>query len=226
MEAQELRALIEQNLKLEEQLTKKNQQYIFDLRKAMSNANLSEEKQITALAEMLPQLVETQKSGQTARQLFGTVTERVAAITHEPVEVKEVGMKEMVIDNSLLLFALLALMSVVMPMFLNGQPQGILSLIIGSISGGFAFYYLYDKIYQYDRPGADRSQKPSALKTLGISLVGMLGWSLFFIGSMFIPANINVVLQPVYTLILAVGAYLLRRYLRKKNNIGTSMFTR
>ena len=224
MEAQELRDLIEQNLKLEEQLTKKNQQYIFDLRKAMNSANLSEEKQITALAEMLPQLVETQKAGQTARQLFGTVTERVTALTNEPLVVKEAGMKEMVIDNSLLLFALLALMSVIMPVLLKGQPQGIFTLIIGSISGGFAFYYLYNKIYQYDRPGADRSQKPSALKTLGISLIGMLGWSLFFIGSMFIPGN--VVLQPIITLILAVGAYLLRRYLRKKNNIVTNMFTR
>ncbi|MGX6962727.1 DUF1129 domain-containing protein [Vagococcus xieshaowenii] len=226
MEAQELRALIEKNLELEEKLTKKNQQYIFDLRKAMNGANVSDEKQITALADMLPQLVETQKTGQTARQLFGTVTERLELIANEPVEVKEVGMKEMVIDNSLLLFALLGVMSVVMPMFLNGQPQGILTLIIGSISGGVAFYYLYNKVYQYDRPGADRSQKPGAGKTFAISMLAMLGWSVFFIGSMLIPGSINVVLQPVITLILSVGAYLLRRYLRKKNNIMTNMFSR
>ena len=86
MEVETLREYVAQNRELETQLTKRNQQYIFDLKKALNAANLSEEELAVVLHEMLPVLVREQKSGVTARQLFGTVSERTDAIINKPAQ--------------------------------------------------------------------------------------------------------------------------------------------
>lgn len=88
MEPEKLQTLQAENVQLEEKLTKRNEQYIFDLKKALKAANLTDEQTIVALNEMLPTLVEEQKSGKTARQLFGTVSERLDAIVNKPAEQK------------------------------------------------------------------------------------------------------------------------------------------
>ena len=80
MEAEALRAIVAENRQLEQNLTKRNEQYIFDLKKSLKAANLSEEELALALHGILPELVAGQKTGKTARQLFGTVSERTEAI--------------------------------------------------------------------------------------------------------------------------------------------------
>ena len=89
MEAEALRAIVAENRQLEQNLTKRNEQYIFDLKKSLKAANLSEEELALALHGILPELVAGQKTGKTARQLFGTVSERTEAILNKPAEVKE-----------------------------------------------------------------------------------------------------------------------------------------
>lgn len=44
MEAEALRAIVAENRQLEQNLTKRNEQYIFDLKKSLKAANLSEEE--------------------------------------------------------------------------------------------------------------------------------------------------------------------------------------
>ena len=63
MEPETLRNYVSENRELEQQLTKRNQQYIFDLKKSLEAANLSEEEKTIALHEMLPVLVKEQKGG-------------------------------------------------------------------------------------------------------------------------------------------------------------------
>ncbi len=65
MEAEKLREYVAQNREWEKQLTKRNQQYIFDLNKALDAANLPEEEKVQVLHEMLPVLVKEQKDGRT-----------------------------------------------------------------------------------------------------------------------------------------------------------------
>lgn len=62
MEPETLRNYVSENRELEQQLTKRNQQYIFDLKKSLEAANLSEEEKTIALHEMLPVLVKEQKA--------------------------------------------------------------------------------------------------------------------------------------------------------------------
>lgn len=62
MEPEKLQTLQAENNQLEAKLTKRNEQYIFDLKKALKAANLTDEQTIVALNEMLPILVEEQKN--------------------------------------------------------------------------------------------------------------------------------------------------------------------
>ena len=132
MEPETLRSYVSENRELEKQLTKRNQQYIFDLKKSLEAANLSEEEKTVALHEMLPILVQEQKGGKTARQLFGTVSERTEAIITKPVEQKESGPFLMWLDNTLLILGIFGLMLGVMGVFTKGQaqPYGLLTLFL------------------------------------------------------------------------------------------------
>ena len=63
MESEQLREIVKDNNQLEEKLTKRNQQYIFDLKKSLEEANLSEEEKVKELHDILPTLVSEQKGG-------------------------------------------------------------------------------------------------------------------------------------------------------------------
>ena len=68
--------------------------------------NLSEEEQTKTLHEMLPILVKEQKAGKTARQLFGTVSEKMDSLLAEPPVEENASPWWMWLDNTLLIFGL------------------------------------------------------------------------------------------------------------------------
>lgn len=231
MEEQDLlRQMMAKNRELEKQLTKRNEQYIFDLKKAMNVANLSEEEKVKVLDEMLTPLVEGQKTGKTARQLFGTVSERLEVILNAPKPSRLGSRNELWLDNSLLMFGFLSLMAGLLPMLsktpTTSQQGGLFTLLIGSISGGYAFYLIYKYIYSYDHPDADKSKKPGIWKSMLLMAGIMLGWMVVFMLTAFIPPTINIVFQPAVYVVIGAGALALRYYLRKKLNLTGSMFIR
>lgn len=231
MEELELRETVAKNRELETQLTKRNEQYIFDLKKSLNAANLSEELQAVALSSILPELVEGQKTGKTARQLFGTVGERTELILAAPAPSKEGTMYEMWLDNSLLIFVFLTvLMAGVMPLLTKNaaasQQQGIISILVGAITGGYAFYLIHKFVYRYDRPGVDQTGRPGGFKSMLIMIGVMLVWMFLFMLSAFIPPIINPVLDPTINVALGAAAFGLRYFLKKKYNIRGSILQR
>lgn len=225
MESETLRDIVSENRELEQKLTKRNEQYIFDLKKSLVAANLSEEAQALALHEILPHLVEGQKSGKTARQLFGTVAERTESILNKPTEAPESTPVLMWLDNTLLLFGVMTIMFSVMMMWSKGksQPLGILTLALASMAGGYAFYLMYKYVYQYDRPGVDKSKRPGWFKT-GLILVGaFLLWIAVFGGSAMLPPVINPVFDPIVVIIIGGVALGVRYLLKKKYNMRSSL---
>ncbi|EOT39834.1 DUF1129 domain-containing protein [Enterococcus dispar] len=224
MDAEALRAMVAENRALEPQLTKRNQQYIFDLKKSLEAANLSEAEMATALNEILPILVKEQKGGKTARQLFGTVSERTEAILAKPEPKKETRPVLMWADNVMFIFGLFAVMLGLMRLFTKDtgqQTYGLLTLIIASLFGGYAFYLMYKYIYQYERPGADKSKRPKLWKTMLILVPVFFLWILVFTVSAMLPFNI--VLDPFIQLVLGAAVFALRWYLKKKYNIEGSL---
>lgn len=225
MEVEALRELVTENRELEQKLTKKNEQYIFDLKKALRAANLSEESQTVALHDILLQLVEGQKSGKTARQLFGIVSERTEAILNEPEELPESPAILMWLDNTLLLMGIMMIILSVTSMFSSAKSQqlGLVTFIVTAMAGGYLFYVSYKYIYQYDRSGADKSQRPGWLKT-GVALMGaMLLMVLVFTGSAFLPSILNPVLDPTIAILLGAIVLVVRYFLKKKYNMKSSL---
>src|SRR5699024_11996691 len=161
---------VAQNRELETQLTKRNQQYIFDLKKALNAANLSEEELTVVLHEMLTVLVREQTSGVTARQLFGTVSERTDAIINKPAqETKPNSQPGMIwLDNFLLLLGLFGLFIGLVAQFSKGQaqPYGVLTLFGTAAFWGWVFYLMHRYVYQYQIPGADVINRPRWSKVI------------------------------------------------------------
>ena len=106
MEPETLRSYVSENRELEKQLTKRNQQYIFDLKNLWRQLIFLKKKKLSHYMRCLPILVQEQKGGKTARQLFGTVSERTEAIITKPVEQKESGPFLMWLDNTLLILGI------------------------------------------------------------------------------------------------------------------------
>ncbi|MDT2757933.1 DUF1129 domain-containing protein [Enterococcus asini] len=229
MEPETLRQYVAENRELETQLTKRNQQYIFDLKKALHAANLSEKELTVALHDILPTLVEEQKTGKTARQLFGTVSERTEAILAEPAAApQETKPVLMWLDNSLFILGVFGLMVGVMGLLASGKAQmyGVFSLLVGSALGGLVFYLFYKFFYQYEQPGADKSKRPKLWKAMllmvPIFFIWMLLWS---VTSLPMFDAINPVLPPIGTMIVGGVALLIRWYLKKTFNIQSSFAT-
>ncbi|MEY8446215.1 DUF1129 domain-containing protein [Enterococcus ratti] len=226
MESEQLREIVKENNRLEEKLTKRNQQYIFDLKKSLEAANLSEAEKVKALHDILPVLVSEQKGGKTARQLFGTVSERTEAIINKPTEV-QVNTKPVLmwLDNTLLLLGLLSIMIAITGLFSRGTTPayGISTLVFGSAVGGWVFYLMYKYIYQYEYPGADRSKKPGMGKTLLILGGTTLIWVMAFSATTLLPPIMNPLLDPVIIVIIGAASLALRYYMKKKYGIIGSL---
>lgn len=97
----------EQNVPVEEQVSvdtlkaelTTNEQYVFQLERALKAAGFEGAQIEKELALMLPQIIEHQKSGVTARQLFGTVTER--ACMRLSTDLLKIQMQNLQIGKSL-----------------------------------------------------------------------------------------------------------------------------
>lgn len=230
MEPETLRSYVSENRELEKQLTKRNQQYIFDLKKSLEAANLSEEQLAITLHEMLPVLVQEQKGGKTARQLFGTVSERTESILSEPeITDEDTTPVLMWLDNVLFIFALFGAAMGLMQLISGGDPKtgqefGLLTLVISSLIGGYAFYLMYKFFYQYQRPGADKSQQPKLWRSLLIMVPIFLIWvlALSFVQAL-APKTINPTLNPLVMIVMGAAAFAIRWYLKKKFNIVGSL---
>ncbi len=225
MEPETLRGYVSENRELEKQLTKRNQQYIFDLKKSLEAANLSEEEKAIALHEILPVLVKEQKGGRTARQLFGTVSERTEAILNKPEEVKETKPVMMWLDNTLLILGIFGIMMGIMGLFARDSAQvyGIITFISMAMVGGWVFYIMYKYMYQYERPGADKSQRPKMWKIMLILMGSFFLWIATIAVTSLLPTSINIVLDPIILAVIGAAAIGLRYYLKKKYNIVGSL---
>lgn len=227
MEPEKIRAIVSENRDLETKLTKRNQQYIFDLKKSLHAANLSEEELALALHDILPVLVDGQKQGNTARQLFGTVSERTEAIINKPAPVKETTPVMMWLDNTMLMFGVFAIVfSLPALLSRSSSPSiygGIITLVVTAMMAGLFFSLMYKYFYQYERPGADKSQKPSNWKRFFVVTGAAFLWIFCMMFAAMIPTSINIVFEPVVILILGAAVLGLRYFLKKKFHIQGSL---
>ena len=222
----------EQNVQQEEKvsvkqlktaLTKKNEQYIYQLERGLKEAGFDEAQIEKELSVILPEIVEKQKAGVTARQLFGTVTECVQSVVSGPV--KDPNEKspdwQIAVDSGLLVGGLLALVTGV-SLMLNPETQamGLVTLLINFVVGAYIMLAILKNTPKYDNPKGQRGY----IRYLVVSTVAMVAWLILVVLSQqFIPSVINLVMSYEWYLFIGAAALSGKFYLKKKLNIVGSV---
>ncbi len=216
-----------ENSVLWSELTKRNEQYMIGLDRALTQANYDEESKHTLYNKMMKELVINQKSGTTARQLYGTVSECAEnVLQRQEATVSSERSSDWLIalDGGLLLGAIFALISgtSLLTAGENTQPgMGIISLILNFIAGGLSM--LIVSKYQPD-VNAPKGKK-GYFKYIGVLILSMVFWMLAMTATMvLVPSAINISLPATAYLIIGALSFALRVYLKKKFNITGGVF--
>lgn len=215
-------------------LTSKNTDYIHDVHRLLSQTGRSEDEIKTILEEILPEILEAQKSGVTARVLKGTPTE--FASKYKP-KTSEKAKKEtnknpylIILDSFLLIFAVLgALFGITMEFQKSSAATtfGLTALILASVVGALGMYAVYRQ--QLKVPESKSGEKISLWQRIKptIQLIAFfLVWYVVLIFSGFLPRPLNPVLDSITMIIIAVISFGIRFLLKRKYNIQSAFTTR
>lgn len=209
------------------ELTKRNEQYMIGLDRALTQASYDEESKHTLYNKMMTELVANQKSGTTARQLYGTVSECAENVLQQNKAnvVPERSPDWLVaLDGGLLLGSIFALISgtSLLTAGENTQPgMGIVSLILNFIAGGLSM--LIVSKFQPD-VNAPKGKK-GYMKYIGVLVLSMVFWMLAMTATMvLVPPAINMSLPATAYLIIGAAGFALKTYLKKKFTITGGVF--
>ncbi|ALO05174.1 DUF1129 domain-containing protein [Lactiplantibacillus paraplantarum] len=210
------------------ELTKRNAEYMRQMRKSLDGTSLAAEKKTAVLNEMTTTLLAEQGRGTTARQLYGTVQERTEEIVNPkktPVERQKANYWVTALDNGLMLFMIFCLMYGIMGFIGTNATKnsaganGITAILITSAIGGLGVA----KLFEYLMPAKD-GKKVSLWKKILWSVLAIIVWMLVFTTMSMIQGPLNPVLPGIAYLIIAVVVFFARMWLKRRFNITTSMF--
>lgn len=208
-------------------LTKRNEDYLFHLDKALTEKNYDPEQKEQVLTEMYQELKEKQKQGVVATKLYGTVTEKAELIVNgpkkseAPTELPKFWI--LALDNGLIMFIMFCIMYTLLGVFSPKQADvsgGWITLLATSTIAGVGLAFFYRSMLSASK----EKGKKRWIKTLLITLELILIWVVAFGVIAFIPVSINRTMEPIVYAILAGVGYLVRRYLKKKYNFRSVMF--
>ncbi|EHI70826.1 DUF1129 domain-containing protein [Streptococcus ictaluri] len=211
-----------------QELTKKNQEFIHIATNKLIQDGKTDQDIKAILEKELPQILENQKKGITARSFLGAPTVWAASFSQE----KSLSQKEntpkntnpwlMWLDTSLLFIGMVALLNGVMIFFnTNATVTGLVSLLALGFGGGASMYATYYFIYRH--MGKDKSQCPSWLKIVVGLALAMFIWFGLYSATAFLPQSLNPQLSPLALVIIGAAAIAVRYALQKKYNIQNAM---
>ncbi|MDO4903173.1 MAG: DUF1129 domain-containing protein [Limosilactobacillus sp.] len=204
-------------------LTRKNEEFMYQLNKQLDRQGVAKEKQPEMIQATVEKLLEGQKSGQTAKNLFGTPTEYAKELKNpKPKETANVpgSWKLLAIDNTLIFFSIFTFMYGIMflmsPEILKTKQygsSGITAIVLVAIVGGLLFSYIMSQI----QPGR-KNGKSGMMKMLLLAL-GLVVWLGIYMMAAWLPNVINPRLNAwVYIIFGAIG-FIGDMYFRNKYNV-------
>lgn len=207
-----------ENQALFAQLTKRNEQYMHDLEKTLALANVSETKLEKIKYDTMSQMVSGQKTGATARQLFGTVSEYskqlLTAPTRSTSEVSEDW--KLFLDGGLLMGSLFMVIS---GFTTSSETLGVLSLLLNYVISGAVMLLLSKASARYQKSFQEQRRGKAFLRYMVDTFSGMILW----IGGVFaisaLPEVINPKIPPIACVVIGLVTFALRFYLKKKLDI-------
>lgn len=216
----------EENSALFQKLTKKNEQYMLSLNKTLTEKNMSETKKEEVFNEMLHNLVERQKSGETARQLYGTVTECANQLIAKP-EQSQTGPSEnwkIALDGGLMIGGLFSLITGLSGLFSNvenaSSSLGLITTLLNFIVGGLVILWISKNM-----PDRKNPKKGGMFRYILVSTIGMLSLMVVMTGSMMvIPEAVNVPINAIGNVVVGVLAFVAKYFAKRKLNIRGGLF--
>ena len=211
-----------------QKLTKKNQEFIHIATQQFIKDGKTDAEIKAVFEEVIPQILEEQAKGTTARSLYGAPTHWAHSFTVKEQYEKEHPKENdtpllMITDSFLLVFGLFAAISAFMNLFApQGTTYGLLTLTLGSLAGGVVLYLMYYYFYQYYDVSKRGMKRPALTKSLPILMLAMILWVVILMVTALLPQFLNPRVPNWFMLLLGGGALLLRYYLKKKYNIKSA----
>ncbi|MGT2667571.1 DUF1129 domain-containing protein [Streptococcus rifensis] len=209
------------------QLTKKNQEYIHIATNQLLKNGKTDAEVKEALESILPTIVENQKKGLTARQLYGAPTVWADGLTAQ-AEYEAANPAEndnpwlMWLDASLFILGIMGIMMGLLSLTQSdNQAYGLTSLILLSIATGGMMYAMYYYVYRHLRKPKD--QRPGGLKTWGTLALVMFGLFFVFSLSTLLPTALNPIMPTWFNVFIGLAGFGVRYLLKKRYNIKSAI---
>ena len=211
-----------------DKLSKKNKEFIHIATNQLLQDGKSDQEIQTILEGILPEILENQTKGITARGLYGAPTTWASSLTakerYDAEHPKENDdPKWMMLDSVLFIFGFFTVLTSIVNLA-SSQPSvyGMTTLVFGSLVGGLAFYALYHFIYRFYGPNTERSQRPHLIKSILIMVGAIALWTLSIVGSSLLPDFLNPHFSNIVVAIIGGITLALRFYLKKRFNIKSA----
>lgn len=204
---------------LRKQLTNKNSDYVFKLQKALlENENIANDQVEPAIDSILPEMVIAQQKGIPASTLYKkSPREKAIELTNPKPKVVKQNFGLQVLDNILLYLALFAGLYGVVQLVSktpSGGELGAVTLFVLVIGLGYMMAYYY----RWVATPKDKRMGTGKMVLIG---VGLLIIMFLWVTATSLPGmrQLNPPLNPWVEIIIAVIAFGVRYYLRRKYNI-------
>ncbi|WP_409021820.1 DUF1129 family protein [Dellaglioa sp. P0083] len=211
-------------------LTKRNEDYVYRLNSILKDSKINDEKRNTVISEIVAELRTEQHKGVTATKLYGPVSTKATDIIMGPQKKAAEPTSSFwltALDNGLMMLLIFAGMYGVMGLMSKTSTQaettgagGLLTLLITSILGGIGAALFYKKY----GPNVKKEDKPAFWVTLLVFVAFIAVWIFAYMLVALIPGPLNALLPaPVY-LVIALIAFAVRIYVKRRYNINRTMF--
>ena len=200
---------------------------VYLIHKLLENGKTEEEAE-SLIQEILPAIHENQGKGIPARTLFGAPTVWANSFSEkERYEKEHPKLNDapslMILDSFLFIFGVFAAISAFMNLVAPRRTgYGLITLILGSLTGALLLYLMYYFFYQYMDGTKDRSERPSLWKSMPILVGVMFLWVIVLSFTSLLPQVLNPTIPDVFAIVLGALALVLRFYLKKRFNIKSS----
>ncbi|WP_137596614.1 DUF1129 domain-containing protein [Paucilactobacillus kaifaensis] len=211
-------------------LTKRNEEFMFQLNKQLDEQGMKADKKPDVIKETVDALLAGQKTGATAKQLFGTPTKKAYDLIHGPARAgggqQQSSFWLLATDNGLMFFNIFTLLFGVMGIFQPKSLQtqqtgttGIVAIILVGVIGGMLFAW----ITQILTPPAKKEKKPIWYRILAV-IGALVAWVAVYFFASLLPNAINPQLPAWAYIALGVLGFVGDLYLRRKFHIVGGAF--
>ncbi len=211
-------------------LTKRNEEFMFQLNKILDQRDFTGAQRNIKMDDTLEKLKAGQKTGQTAKQLFGTPTAHAEEMINGPAkkadgsDAEQAGFWPTAADSALSILAIFTAMYGILGFFSKQPAQqsgqmGIVGIVLVSGVFGLGWAWLTPML----NPTDHRKRLP--LWKILLAMAGLLVLILvLFMGVSLLPAVINPILPAWLYIILALAAFGADLWLRRRFNVVGGMF--